>query len=143
MWARLTLPLPLWWQEMACGAEKCSLHSDSRGKPEGGFEGGVFSWGSAAYRLWIVLGCSNHSEAKRTPINIEIAQNCRNYILLDPTASVLVLVDNHDTLYPFILTEMAPSEVVGTVHLRGSARNWGKVGVYACQSFSCSITYGT
>jgi hypothetical protein len=94
------------------------LHADCMGKLEdgfeGGFEGGVFSWGLVAYRSWIVLGCSNHSEAKRTLINVEIVQNFKNYILLDPTASVLVLVDNHDTLYPLTLTEMAPLEVVGT-----------------------------
>jgi len=83
---------------------------------EGGFQGGVFSWGLVAYRPWIVLGYPNHSEAKRTLINVEIVrlQNFRNYILLDPTAIVLVLVDNHGTLYPFTLTEMASLEVVST-----------------------------
>lgn len=90
------------------------------------------------------VDCSGMLESFRSKEDTnQRRQNFRNYILLDPTASVLVLVDNHDTLYPFTLTEMAPLEVVGTVHLKGSARNWGKVGVYACQSFSCSITYGT
>jgi hypothetical protein len=90
------------------------LDDGFEGRFEGGFEGGVFSWGLVAYRPWIVLGCSNHSEAKRTLINVEIVQNFGNYILLDPTAIVLVLVDNHGILYPFTLTEMASLEVVGT-----------------------------